>query len=311
MGKILITPRSLNTGGDPSLEALEAAGFELMFCGGGRQPTEDELLAVVPECTGWLAGVEPITSRVLEAAVRLRVISRNGTGIDNIDLDAAKAYHIEIMRAEGANARGVAELAVGLMFALARMIPFSDRNLRSGQWRRSRGVELEGRVLGVIGCGAVGRGVATMAAGLGMNVMAYDLYPDESFDPSPGFQYTAMEELLKSADFISLHTPGSPDRQPIISRTFLAACRPGVFIINTARSGLVDPAAVLDGLRSGAIGGLATDVFDTEPPEMDDLLGHERVILTPHIGGFTIESSTRVNRQAVDNLLRVLGPSSG
>ena len=175
--KILVTPRSVTKNGHPSLERLRTAGFEVVYCTPGKSPSEDELSALLQECVGYLAGVEPVTARVLSAARNLKVISRNGTGVDNIDLAAAKQRGIRICRAEGANARGVAELAIGLMLALARAIPASDRAIKADQWERHTGFELEGKTLGLIGCGRIGRLVARMATGLDLRVIIHDIVP--------------------------------------------------------------------------------------------------------------------------------------
>ena len=312
MSKILITPRSLTLKGDPALKILEEAGYELVFTTPGQMPDEAELIRTVPGCVGWLAGVEKITPRVLEAADSLRVISRNGTGVDSIDLRAAADRNIPVMRAVGANARGVAELTVGFMLSLARAVSRSDRELKAGRWTRSKGLELAGRTLGLIGCGAVGRIVAGIGLGFGMRVMAHDIQPDPNFRPSDRFEYAAIHEVFSRADFISLHLPALPGNQAVIDRASLQTTQKGVYIINTSRAGLIDEEAVLEALNDGRVAGLATDVFREEPPAPGPLLNHEKVIATPHIGGYTEESITRATRDAVDNLLNVLrGEDSG
>jgi D-3-phosphoglycerate dehydrogenase / 2-oxoglutarate reductase len=307
--KILITPRSLTKEGHPDLRRLTEAGYELVFSLPGKQPGEEELLRLLPGCAGYLAGVEPVTARVLEAAQGLRAISRNGTGVDNIDLEAAKRLGIAVLRAEGANARGVAEFAVGLMFALARSVPFSDHVLKRGEWERRKGMELLGKTLGVVGCGRIGRQVAEMALGLGMQVVAYDLLPDPMFQPSSQFRYSSLDALLASADVLTLHAPPLPGSRPLLDSTALAKTRRGVLIINTARHDLIDPDALLTALDSGQVAGAAIDVFDREPPAGSPLAAHDRVIATPHVGGFTEESVGRSVGAAVTNLLDCLGPN--
>ena len=307
MRKVLVTPRSVTRGGHPALEKLRAAGCEVVFCTPGKQPDEEELRSLLPGCVGWLAGVEPITARSLEAATELRAISRNGTGVDNVDLDAAKARGIAVLRAEGANARGVAELAIGQLFALARSAGASDAALKRGAWeRQSQGVELEGKTLGLAGCGRVGRLVVQMALGIGMKVAAFDLYPDPAFDPGSGFRYAPLDDVFSGADFLSLHCPPAADGRPLLDAAVLSRMKRGVFIINTARYDVFDAEAVLAALESGHIAGLALDVFDTEPPTDQGLVQHPRVIATPHIGGFTRESIDRAMTVAVENLLAAL-----
>lgn len=310
MNKILITPRSLTREGDPALDKLATEGFELLFSTAGVQPGEDELLSLVPGCAGWLAGVEKISSRVLKAAADLKVISRNGTGIDSIDLDAASRLGITIARAEGANARGVAELAVSLLFALCRSIPFSDSAMKGGKWSRRKGFEIDGRTLGLIGCGKIGKIVASLVIGLGMKVKAYDMYPDKGLNPSGDFQFADFDAVLREADVISLHCPPNEDGTSLIGGGELCTMKDGVCIINTARATLVDEDALLAALESGKLFGYATDVFQIEPPPPSPLLSHEKVVTTPHIGGLTTESVSRATRAAVENILAMLKPQS-
>ena len=305
--KILVTPRSVTRGGHPSLETLRAAGCAVVLCNPGVQPSEDELCALLPGCVGYLAGVEPVTVRALEAARDLRAISRNGTGVDNIDLAAAEARGIAVLRAEGANARGVAELTVGLLFALARGVAACDNTLKHGGWNRGpAGVELEGKTLGLAGCGRVGQLVARMAHGVGMKVLAYDPFPSPSFAPGPDFFYASLEEVCARADFLSLHCPPLGAGQTLLDAAALARMKPGAYLLNTARYDLCNPEALLAALDSGHLAGLALDVFDTEPPQDPRLVRHPRVIGTPHIGGYTRESIDRAMTVAVDNLLAAL-----
>jgi len=305
--KILVTPRSITRAGHPALERLEEAGYELVFCTRGQQPDEAELIGLVPDCVGWLAGVEPVSNRVLEAATQLRAISRNGTGVDSIDLEAAERLDIRILRAEGANARGVAELAIALTLALIRSIPFSDEHMKRAGWERRKGIELEGRTMGLIGCGKIGQRVAGMAAGLGMRVAGYDPYPDGAFIPPDGFRYASLDDVLMAADVISLHCPPPADGQPLIDRRRIDIVKDGAYFVNTARADLLDDRAVLEALDSGKLSGLAVDAYRKEPPGDDPLTKHEKVIATPHIGAYTEESVTRAVEVAVDNLLQVLG----
>jgi D-3-phosphoglycerate dehydrogenase len=268
-------------------------------------PTEDELLRAVPGCVGWLAGVEPITPRVLSAAKGLRVISRNGTGVDAIDLAAAAELGIAVERTAGANAQGVAELAIALMFAVVRHLTWSTAVVKAGAWKRRQGVEIRGRTLGVVGCGQIGRRVAEMGLGLGMAVRGHDQFEDPSFRPAGDFAWASLEEVLAASDVVSLHCPPGP--RPIIDAAALARMRRGSYLVNTARAALVDETAVLAALEGGTLAGFATDVYAVEPPPPTALLAHDKVVATPHAGGLTAESVDRATRGAVENLLKVLG----
>ena len=302
-GRIAVTPRSLSAEGHPALSLLTSRGYDIVYPAPGKTPSEEDLLRTVPDCVGWLAGVEPISSAVLAAAKRLRVISRNGTGVDNIDLGLAESCGIRVERAIGANARGVAELAITLMLSAFRSVPWSDANLRRGDWQRRIGIEAQGRTLAVIGCGAIGREVVDLALGLGMWVVGHDPCPPHPF-ARPGFRFAPLEEALTSADAISLHCP--PGAKPMLDEAMIALLRRGVVVVNTARAELIDDEAMLAALQTGQVGGLATDVFRSEPPGPSPLLDHPRVIGTPHAGGFTEESVERATRVAVENILKVL-----
>ena len=305
--KILISPRSLTrAGGHPALARFTEAGYELVFAPAGRQPTEAELLEILPGCVGFLAGVEPISARVLDAADGLKVIGRNGTGVSNIDLAKADELEIAICRAEGANARGVAELTLGHILAAVRSIPFADAALKGERWERRKGIELQGRTLGLVGCGSIGRIVARFAVAMDMTVLAYDLYPDASFQPSERFRYCELVELFERSDIISLHCPPAEDGRPIVNADTIARTKRGVYLINTARAALMDRDAVLAGLDAEQIAGVVVDAFDSEPPTDWRLVKHPRVIATPHIGGFTAESIARAVGVAVDKMLAVL-----
>ena len=306
---ILITPRSLTQSGHPALKRFTEAGYELVMSRRGVQPSEEELIALLPGCVGMLAGVEPITARALEAAKDLKVIGRNGVGVDNIDLEAARRLGIRVCPAIGSNARGVAELTIGLMLALARSIPFSDAALKPGRWERRSGFELEGKTLGLLGCGRIGRDVARMAIGMGMRVLAFDPVQDEGFARrllGKSFRYAPMDEVLSTGDVISLHCPPPIDGKAILDAEAIGRMKMGVLLINTARAALLDNQAVLEALDSGHVAGLATDVFHHEPPGENPLIKHSRVIATPHIGGYTAESVGRAVSMAVDMMLDCL-----
>jgi D-3-phosphoglycerate dehydrogenase / 2-oxoglutarate reductase len=311
MKKILVTPRSLTRNGHPRLRALEQAGYEIVFSTPGCFPSETELLERVPGCVGYLAGVEEISELVLDAATDLKVISRNGTGVDSIDLAAAARNGIQICRAEGANAQGVAELTLAHMLAVARSVPFCDHKMKRQEWQRRKGFELEGRTLGIVGCGKIGRRVSRFALSFGMRVVAFDPYPHRAFAPGGAFAYATFDEVVARADILSLHCPANADGTPLIGPDVLERMKSGAFIVNTARGSLLDADAVLDALDSGKLAGVTLDAFEPEPPCDWRLVVHERVVATPHIGGYTAESVDRAVGTAVDNLLAALCASDG
>lgn len=304
--RILVTPRSVTQHGHPSLDRLKAAGYEVVLGPAGRQPSPAELLKLLPGCVGYLAGVEPVGAEILAAARGLRIISRNGTGTNNIDHAAAAAHGIAILRADGANARGVAELTLGLIFSLVRQLPATDAALKRGEWTRHQGLELERRTLGLVGCGRVGQIVAKAAGALGMQVIVHDPVVEDKFNPGVFLRFASLNNTIHHADILSLHCPPAPDGKPLLDTSRLALAKRGLLVINTARSDLIDQPAMLAALENGTVGGLALDVFDEEPPRNLTLVRHPRVIATAHIGGFTQESVNRAMDVAVENLLLAL-----
>ncbi len=304
-GRVLVTPRSATRDGHPSLGKLADAGYEAIFCRPGALPTEEELLALLPGCVGYLAGVENVPARVLAAAADLRAISRNGTGADAIDTAAAERLGIRVLRAQGANARGVAELALGLMLCLARSLTGNDRAIKAHRWERHAGFELEGRTLGLVGCGKIGRLVTGFALALGMKVVAYDPIPN--WDDAPaGFRYAELGEVFSASDVVSLHCPPRAGGQPVLDAAAIGGLKRGCLVVNTARGGLIDGDAMLQALEDGQVAGVGLDVFDGEPPTDWRLAEHPRVVSTAHVGGFTPESIDRALTTAVDNLLAFL-----
>lgn len=299
--KVYVTPRSITKSGHPDLKRLENAGFEIIMGPAGKQPSEEEQLKILPQCVAYLAGVESISARVLQSASQLRIISRNGVGIDRVDLAAAKHLGIPVEIAPGSNAQGVAELAISLMFSAIRAIPTCNGNLKLGIWKREEGMEINGKTMGIIGMGNIGKRVAKMALGLGMYVFGYDLYPDKSFHPSPKFKFASMKEVFEKADVLSLHCP--PGDIPLINEESLRLMKDGIILINTARAGVVDNSVVLEAIKSGKIRMFATDVFAQEPPEINELYSHDQVIITPHVGGYTTESIDRALNVAIDFII--------
>lgn len=304
--RILVTPRSLTAEPHPEVERLRQLGFDIVYSTAGAMPTEQELITLVPDCVGWLAGVEPVTPRIIAAADKLKVISRNGVGVDNLPIETLNERGVQVMIAEGANAMGVAELTIGLMFSALRSIPLADAGIKAGGWPRVRGLEIRGRTIGIIGCGAIGREVARMVIALGAKVLAFDPMRPNLDLPSASFAYAEVDEIIAAADVLTLHCPLPRDGSALLTAERLANSRPGQVIVNTARSKLIEEAALLDALDDGRISTYATDVFDEEPPTSLALASHPRVIATSHIGGFTAESVERATRIAADNLLAAL-----
>jgi len=298
MKRVLVTPRSLTSGDHPAFGRLRKAGWEIVFGPAGRLPQEGELCRLLPGCVAWVAGVEPVTAKVLAAATDLRVISRNGSGVDNIPLAEAARRGVTVLRATGANAQGVAELTIGLALTAARGIHLADRGLKEGAWQRTIGSELKGKEVAIVGYGRIGRIVAQLFAAFGSVVSIIEPL-EVATDP---FHRIGLDQAIAQAELITLHCPPTPDGTPLMTKERLAQVHPGLTLINTARRALVDEAGLLQQLDSGKIAFYCSDVFDQDPTT-DRLVAHPRVIATSHLGAFTRESVDRTAVEAVQNLL--------
>src|SRR6267142_419568 len=245
-----------------------------------------------------------VTPKILANAKNLKVIGRAGIGVDNVDIPAATARGIIVMNTPFGNSITTAEHAISLMLALARQIPEADRSTQAGKWEKNKfmGVEITGKTLGIIGCGNIGSIVADRAIGLKMKVIAYDpfLSPERAVDL--GVEKVELEDLLRRADFITLHTPLTDKTRNIIDAGALEKTRKGVRIVNCARGGLVDERALADALKAGRIGGAAFDVFEVEPPKDSPLFGLPNVICTPHLGAATSEAQENVALQVAEQM---------
>ncbi|MDR2373470.1 MAG: hypothetical protein LBD77_05105 [Bifidobacteriaceae bacterium] len=307
--KVLVTPRSLTRTGLSAavFDQLRAAGAELVAGPAGRQPSKAELLELTPGVTHWLAGVEPIDDDVLAAARDLRVISRYGVGVDGIDLAAAERRGVTVERTVGANARAVAELALAQILNGLRGTAPAARALAAGRWAASPGRELPECIIGLVGLGAVGTLVADFATALGAKVVATDPWAEAGSWQGRADRLETLAEVLAVSDAVSLHCPAPRDGRPIIGARELALTPPGTVLVNTARSALVDDAAVLAALESGQLSSYAVDAFDAEPPPPSPLLAHPKVIATPHLGGQTAAAGRRMAELAVANIIKHLG----
>ena len=272
---------------------------------------KDKLAALINGFDGLaIRSATKVSAKILEQAKSLKVIGRAGIGVDNVDIPAATAKGIIVMNTPFGNSITTAEHAITLMLALARQIPQADASTQAGKWEKNRfmGVEITGKTLGVIGCGNIGSIVADRAVGLHMKVIAYDpfLSPERAIDL--GVEKVDLAELLRRSDFITLHTPLTDKTKDILDARALAATRPGVRIINCARGGLVDEAALRASLDSGHVAGAAFDVFVDEPATANPLFGHPNVVCTPHLGAATSEAQENVALQVAvqmsDYLLR-------
>lgn len=270
-----------------------------------QQLSEEDLLGMIERFDGVVAGDDEFTSRVLARATRLRVISKWGIGLDNIDLTAARERGVVVMNTPGQLGIEVAEVALGYLVLLARQLHRIDRAVRDGDWKQLRGSTLAGKTLGIVGLGAAGRALAVRAAALGMTIIAHDPYLDPPGAPMvPETKMAALDEVLANADYLSLHCPLTSDNHHMLDAEAFAVMKPGVSIINTARGALIDEPALIKALKDGQVRGAALDVFEQEPLPVDSpLRALDQCILGSHNCSNTSEAVARVNALAVKNLL--------
>ncbi len=296
---------------DLSPKALEIFGEYGIFPEICLGLDEDALVAKVHDVDAIIVrSATRITRRVIESAPKLTVVGRAGVGVDNVDCAAATEAGVVVMNTPTGNTTTTAELAIALMVSMARHIPRADREVRSGVWNKKSltGVQLTGKTLGVIGLGRIGRVVAARGVGLGMNVLAFDPYlAAAECSPVEGVELSALDHLLAVSDFVSLHVPLIDSTRGLISRERIASMKPGARLINAARGGLVDEAAVAEALDSGQLAGAAFDVLSEEPPPADHpLLGRDDVVMTPHIGASSTEAQVQVALDIAHQIARFL-----
>jgi D-3-phosphoglycerate dehydrogenase / 2-oxoglutarate reductase len=266
---------------------------------------KEELAKIIGDYDGLaIRSNTKVTAKLLERAAKLKVVGRAGIGVDNVDIPAATARGVIVMNTPFGNSITTAEHAIALMFALARQIPSADVSTQAGKWEKNRfmGVELTGKTLGIIGCGNIGAIVASRALGLKMRVVAFDPFLSAERAQEIGVEKLELGDLLARADFITLHTPLTAQTRNILSAENLAKTKPGVRVINCARGGLVDEAALRAALDSGHVSGAAFDVFIEEPATANPLFGHQNFIATPHLGASTNEAQENVALQVAEQM---------
>lgn len=303
MAKVLITPATLANCGGPFLEALRAAKFELRFPSKGAQLTEDELMAELPGVSASLAGSEPYSRRVLEAFPKLRVIARAGVGYDAVDVTAATERGVVVCTTPGTNHDAVAEHTFALMLGIARNVGFQHIRIKAGDWPRQTTQPLRGRVLGIAGLGRIGKAVAIRGAAFGMKLLAFEPFPDQAFAMQYNLTFVPFEKLLAESDYLSIHVPLNAESKHLINKKTLALMKPGAFLINTARGGLVNEADLLEALKSGRLGGAGLDVFENEPPGKSPLFELDNVLLTAHTAGVDVQSRDDMALSAAQSII--------
>jgi D-3-phosphoglycerate dehydrogenase / 2-oxoglutarate reductase len=304
MPRVLVTPIELVRRHEPCQEVLLAAGFDIVYPPAGLDLYDEQrLIDHLPGIDAMLAGMEPLTARVLERS-QLRAIARFGVGYDAIDVTAATARGIAVTISVGANQVSAAEHTLALILGVLRGFPLRDQSVRDGSWQRQPFGRLEGKTLGLLGMGRIGREVVLRAQAFGVRVLAHDPHADTEFAHTQNVELVDLDTLLAAADILSLHLPCTASTQRIINSTTLAKLRPGAILINTARGGLVDEQALADALASGHVWGAGLDAFSIEPlPQGNPLLGLPNVLLSPHTAGLDVDSVRAMGRIAAQCLV--------
>lgn len=301
--KVVVTTPNFGKYGEAAWQILKDGGCEVVLRPGLGGP---ELVKEVAGADALIVGLEKVTREVIGAAPGLRVIAKHGAGVDNIDLEAAREHAVMVCNAPGANSEAVADLTFGLFLALARQIPVADQRVRRGEWPRLTGRLVWGKVAGIIGLGAIGRGVARRARGFNMRVLAYDTMQSGEFEARWAVERVDLDTLLQQADFVSLHLPLTSATRNMIGARELRLMRPTAYLVNTSRGGIVDEEALARALREGWIAGAALDVFAVEPPGNNPLLSEEKVVLTPHMGANAEEAMELTSQITARNVVAAL-----
>lgn len=300
-------PVLLVTAADLAPQALEMLGdFEVVFA--GKQPTEDDIVALCArhKPVAIIVRYGKINARIMDAAGNLQVISKHGSGIDVIDQDAAAARGIAVRAAVGANAAAVAEHAWALILACAKSVPHLDARMHAGHWDKAthKSVELDGRTLGLVGLGAIGRRAAAIGLAFGMHVVAFDPYAKEA---PAGVKLVSLGELYAQSDVVSLHCPLTAENRKMLNRDAFSCFKPSAILVNTARGGLIDEPALVEALASGRLRAAGLDSFDVEPMTTPHpFQGVANIILSPHIGGVSDAAYVNMGKGAAANVLAVI-----
>jgi D-3-phosphoglycerate dehydrogenase len=305
MSKILTSPSSFGQIAREPFDLLTRAGFEIINNPYGRKLTEDEVISLAKDCIGIVAGVEPLTARVIDALPGLKCISRVGIGMDSVDLNYAAKKGIIIKNTPDGPTRAVAELTLGMTLALLRKIPQAHYDLKNKVWKKQTGNLILNKVIGIIGLGRIGKLVSQLFKGIGNPVIGYDPFADKAWALKYGVELTDFETVLKTVDIITIHVPGNEDNSPVIGAKEIDLIKPGAFLINISRGGIVNEDALYDALSSKRLSGAAIDVF-SEEPYYGRLCDLDNVVLTPHLGSYAEEGKLLMEIDAVNNLINAL-----
>ena len=305
--RILITPTSYGKYDENLKIKLEKMVKEVVYNTEGKPLSSGELIPIVENFDGMIAGLDDINKEVISRAKNLKVIARYGSGYDRVDIEAAKNAGIYVTNTPGANSTSVAELTIGLAIAAARSVPHANMETKKGEWPRLKGITLEGKVFGLIGLGSIAREVVYRLKGFNCKLVTHHPHRNIEFEKEHNIEYCSLEDLLGKSDFVSLHLPVTPETSGMVNREFLSKMKKGSIIINTSRGELIDEDALYESLKNGHLRAAALDAFSKEPPECDNpLLSLPQVVITPHMGAATDMAANEMGRMAMEDCIAVL-----
>ena len=288
---------------DEAFRRLEEGGFEIIRKADGSIYTEEEMKAAVEDADAVIVGVDPMNADVLSCAKKLKMISKYGVGTDNIDLDYCKEHGITVEITRGANSAAVADFAFALMLGLARRMVEIDKGCRVGDWSKKESLDVYGKKLGVLGLGAIGKGVVRRARGFDMEIYGYDVFRDEAFLKENHVKFTDVEEIFRECDFISVHLPLLKETEHLIDKKLLSTAKKNLILINTARGGIIDEKDLYEALKEGRIYGAGIDAFECEPASESPLLELDNVILGSHCAASTRGAVDKMTEMAASHVL--------
>jgi D-3-phosphoglycerate dehydrogenase len=307
MPKVLVSARSFRKMQGEHWRVLQEAGYEIVTPEQDQPLKEAEMISIIGDVDAALVGNDAVTERVIAAAPRLKVVSKHGVGVDNVDVPAATRAGVIVTNTPGANQVAVAEMAIALIMGLTRKLAYHDTLVKSGGWSRIIGTELAGKTVGLVGLGRIGKEVVLRLKGFQVKFLAYDIYQDNTFAAEHGVRFVTLEELLSGSDVVTLHAVLTADTQSFMGEKELALMKPGAYLVNTARGGLVDEQALYRALTENRLAGAGLDVFADEPPTNSPLLQlGDKVLLAPHLGAQTTETVLRMGLMAAENIVQVL-----
>ncbi|RBP67326.1 D-3-phosphoglycerate dehydrogenase [Alkalibaculum bacchi] len=307
MKKVLVTPRSFAKYNHQEILALfQSNNIEPIFNPYNAIMNEEQLIEALKDVDGLIVGVDPITEKVINSAPNLKAIAKYGVGIDNIDMNIAEAKKIAVSRTVGANSSAVADYSFALLMAVARRVVEIHNGCKNGDWGKKIALDVFGKKIGILGLGAIGRGMVQRAKGFNMDIYAYDIFKDEAYIQENNIKFVDVETIVQECDFISIHMPLTEETHHMINRDLLSNAKSNLVLINTARGGIVDEEALYEAIADNKIYGAGIDAFEEEPPQNSKLLSLENVVVGSHTAASSFEATNLMSLMATENIIRDL-----